>query len=68
MNRDQWKISRQTHPLRLCLILYLADPVLICAKPSRKTQLNEEHSGVKLKQYGRALRQPNVSRLHRDVS
>ena len=51
MNRDQWKISRQTHPLCFCHIPNLADPVLICAKPSHKTQHNEEHLGVKLKQY-----------------
>lgn len=64
MNRDQWKISRQTHPLCVCHTLTLADPVLICAKPSHKTQRNEEHSGVKLKQYGRVLRQLNICQLH----
>lgn len=67
MNRDQWKISRQTHPLCFCHILNLADLVLICAKPSHKTQDNEEHLEVQLKQYDRALRQPNDCRLHRDV-
>ena len=31
MNRNQWKISTQMHPLCFPHILYLADPVLMCA-------------------------------------
>lgn len=59
MNRNQWKITTQAHPLYFFHSLNLADPVLICAKPSHKTQDNEEHLGVQPKQYDSVLWQPN---------